>query len=243
MHRARIRKGKNGEFENSNLYIACEGFKQLGFEVETFSDVKELLGNLTDDIVVSGIGDVRKILTALGKTYPELNYPDSLRELLGRKVWQSKLSDILTKSDSWGVFIKPAEGIKTFTGTVINNINDLRACYGVDPYTKIWCSDIVNFVSEWRCFIRYKNVIGVKHYNGNWTKAINFDMLEKAIDKFTDQPAAYVLDFGVTDRRETLLVEVNEGYSVGSYGLDSITYAKFLSARWAELTNTEDVCK
>jgi hypothetical protein len=35
-------------------------------------------------------------------------------------------------------------------------------------------------------------------------------------------------------------VEVNDGHSLGSYGISSHNYAKFLSARWAELTDTTD---
>ena len=48
------------------------------------------------------------------------------------------------------------------------------------------------------------------------------------------------MDFGVTDKGETVLIEVNDGFAVASYGLFHIDYAKFLSARWAELTGTED---
>lgn len=48
------------------------------------------------------------------------------------------------------------------------------------------------------------------------------------------------MDFGVTDKGETVLIEVNDGFSIGLYGLFHIDYAKLLSARWAELTGTED---
>lgn len=50
------------------------------------------------------------------------------------------------------------------------------------------------------------------------------------------------MDFGVTNTGATILVEVNDGYSLGNYGLDSLLYAKLLSARWTELTNTIDEC-
>ncbi|MBQ8961536.1 MAG: hypothetical protein IJ071_10060 [Ruminococcus sp.] len=39
-----------------------------------------------------------------------------------------------------------------------------------------------------------------------------------------------------------MLIEVNDGYALGCYGLFYIDYAKLLSARWAELTGTEDEC-
>lgn len=40
----------------------------------------------------------------------------------------------------------------------------------------------------------------------------------------------------------TRSIEVNEGYSLASYGLYDIRYAKLLAARWAELTDTVDEC-
>lgn len=54
--------------------------------------------------------------------------------------------------------------------------------------------------------------------------------------------AAYALDVSLTAAGATVAIEVNEGYAVGSYGLPGLHYAKFLSARWAELTSTPDLC-
>ena len=50
------------------------------------------------------------------------------------------------------------------------------------------------------------------------------------------------MDFGVTADGRTLMIEVNDGYSLGCYGLLYLDYAKLLSARWAELTDTYDEC-
>ena len=62
------------------------------------------------------------------------------------------------------------------------------------------------------------------------------------IRKYTDAPKGYAIDFGVTADGKTVLIEVNDGYALGSYGLMEIDYAKLLSARWAELTETQDEC-
>ena len=48
------------------------------------------------------------------------------------------------------------------------------------------------------------------------------------------------MDFGVTVDGRTLMIEVNDGYALGSYGLYYLDYAKLLSARWAQLTGTTD---
>jgi hypothetical protein len=45
-----------------------------------------------------------------------------------------------------------------------------------------------------------------------------------------------VLDWGVTDTGETRLVEANDAYALGYYGLQSVLYARMIDARWEELT-------
>ena len=45
---------------------------------------------------------------------------------------------------------------------------------------------------------------------------------------------AYCLDVGCLEDRSTLLVEVNDGYAFGAYGLRPELYMKMISARWEE---------
>lgn len=66
--------------------------------------------------------------------------------------------------------------------------------------------------------------------------------MENAVSDYTSAPKGYAIDFGLADDGRTLLLEVNDGYSLGSYGLFPLDYAKLLSARWAELTETHDEC-
>jgi hypothetical protein len=48
------------------------------------------------------------------------------------------------------------------------------------------------------------------------------------------------LDVRIDDQNQMKLVEVNDGHSLGTYGISGVNYAKFLSARWAQLTKTKD---
>ena len=59
---------------------------------------------------------------------------------------------------------------------------------------------------------------------------------------YKSAPNGFALDFGLTKDGRTILIEVNDGYSTGNFGLVSVDYAKLLSARWAEITGTEDLC-
>lgn len=51
-------------------------------------------------------------------------------------------------------------------------------------------------------------------------------VLRKIIDEYAEAPAAYALDVGLTKDGKAVIVEVNDGYSLGCYGLDPLHYAK-----------------
>lgn len=65
---------------------------------------------------------------------------------------------------------------------------------------------------------------------GDWSKSPGGVVIEQAIAAYASAPAGYVAGFGVTSDGRTLLVEVNDGYSLGSYGLWPKLYAQPLSA-------------
>ena len=55
-----------------------------------------------------------------------------------------------------------------------------------------------------------------------------------------ERPAACGMDICVTAEGRTLRVEVNDAYALGCYGLNSVKYAKMISARWCQLLGVQD---
>ena len=49
------------------------------------------------------------------------------------------------------------------------------------------------------------------------------------------------IDIGVTDKNETIVIECNDAYALGAYGLTDVDYAKFISARWAQILHRDDI--
>jgi hypothetical protein len=239
--KAYIQTDKEGEFYNVNAFIAYEGFKHFGFEIGKFHAVEDIMDDNPENVMVGGIGNVRKRLAILGieRNKVELDYPKALEGYLKRRVWRSTLEEIL-KANRRNIFIKPEVDTKKFAGKVFKNDLDFVGLIDVENPTRVLCSDIVDFRAEFRCFIRYKEILDVRRYKGAWDRIIDLAVVKNAIADFVSQPAAYALDFGVDAQNETLLVEVNDGHSLGSYGMSSGNYARFLSARWAELTGTSD---
>ena len=64
-------------------------------------------------------------------------------------------------------------------------------------------------------------------------------MLE-SFNKWEERPAACSMDICVTKDNKTLLVELNDAYALGCYGLAGIYYAKLISARWSQLMCVKD---
>nr|WP_262990387.1 ATP-grasp domain-containing protein [Chryseobacterium gilvum]MCU7614472.1 ATP-grasp domain-containing protein [Chryseobacterium gilvum] len=239
--KAYIQTDKNGEFYNVNAFVAYEGFKNFGFEIEKFTNLDEISNKNPEHIIVGGIGNVRRRLQDLNiiRKNKEIDYPTELKPYLKRNIWSSTINEIFNKKE-WNIFIKPQTETKLFAGKVIKSEMDFLGLINEEKETEVWCSELINFKTEWRCFIRYKEILDIRRYKGDWDTKIDVKTVNDAINSFISQPNSYALDFGVDENGEMFLVEVNDGHSLGTYGLSSAHYAKFLSARWSELTQTKD---
>lgn len=243
-HRAFLLKGKNqyfnsDEFVSENVFCAFYGFSILGWEIIPFyaddipKDIKR------SDVVVAGISTFKRVVEQIGIICPnEIDYPSELEEFYGRKMWSDNLKNVYLGQDKWPIFVKPKRQ-KLFTGKYIKSTRDAIGL-GADESIDVWCSEPVEFVSEWRCYVRYGQILDVKNYKGDWSILPNKAIVDKTIKEYTTQTAGYGIDFGVTKDGRTLVVEVNDGFSLGSYGLAPIKYVQLLTARWYEMMNIPD---
>jgi ATP-grasp domain, R2K clade family 3 len=240
--KAYIQTDKLGNYYNVNAYVANDGFQTLGWETEKYFLIDEITDTDPENIVVGGIGNVRKQLEKFGIERPinEIDYPKELDKYLGRKVWAATIEEIFENEQSWNIFIKPKKDTKKFVGKVFREYKDFIGIIDSDNPTQIWCSEIVSFKTEWRCFIRYGEVLEIRQYKGVWDSKLDLMVIKNAVEDFKSAPASYALDFGIDENNCMKLVEVNDGHSLGTYGINATNYAKFLSARWSELTNTRD---
>ncbi|MDD6395451.1 MAG: ATP-grasp domain-containing protein [Firmicutes bacterium] len=236
-----VQCGSDGLPRSYNFFIAYKGFEEMGFEMIRFHTYDELKQSNPEDIIVGYVDTVRKRLLDFGITAPEMDYPPELEKYLGRKIWKSKIDTINSNPELWPVFVKPVED-KKFTGVVVRSPKDLIGCGSWYDNADVLCSEVVDFAAEWRCFVRYGRILDIRRYKGNWRLHFDPHVVESAVSDYVSAPAGYAIDFGLTSEGKTILLEVNDGYALGHYGLFYIDYAKLLSARWAELTNTEDEC-
>ena len=81
-------------------------------------------------------------------------------------------------------------------------------------------------------------MVAANHYSGDASLQVNFEVVKEAIKAFENQgaPNAYGIDFGVLESGETALVEVNDAYALGAYGITGEDYTRLILTRWKELT-------
>ena len=236
-----IKTDMNGIPETETGYTAWQGFQELGFKPVFYSVEEELNGCRPDDLIVGGVSIITRKMKEYGIRVTEYDYPDILREFMGRKVHRDTLGSILQKPDEWPVFVKPVRD-KVFVGFVLRSEKDVPRLRKASSEEPVLCSEVISFTTEWRAFVRYGNIWDVRPYRGDWHKHYDEKMLDRAVGLFKDAPAGYAMDIGVTERGQTLLVEINDGFALGCYGADPIQYAKLLSARWCELVGIHDEC-
>ena len=128
-------------------------------------------------------------------------------------------------------------GGKDFDPTDIFKALPWGSCY--DNYEVI-CSELIDIRAEWRVFVRYGNIVDVRGYKGDWKLHYDSAIIERCVASYYSQTAAFAMDMGMISDGRTVLIEINDGFSVGAYGLFHIDYAKFLATRWAELTGIDD---
>lgn len=222
-----------------NRLTARIGFLTLGddvkmFQEDTFDDLP--LGE--DDIVVGGIGFALRGMARLGLEVQQLdNIPEPVQPFAGRRVWTSTMGELRRRVDAGEViFAKPRpDRLKAFTGCLYSGYKDLIATAHISDDEPIDCSEPMEFISEYRCFVLRGDPIGLRPYFGDPLVLPDPDIIREAVESFSDGPMGYAMDFGVTRDGRTVVVEVNDGYAIGAYGLPPVLYANIIQARWDEI--------
>ena len=233
-----------GIVAEESFFKAWDGFRKRGIPCELF-DPQQLhqhtLPLERDTLVVGGVPIVEAAMAMIGIPVPVAdNLPACLAQYRGRKVWPSTWGELRAKLGKQGppspLFVKPLRRNKAFPAIALFDAEDMAAAARLADHLEVLVAEYVVFVSEWRCFVRHERILELCRYQGDVFRYPDPQVIQKAVIDFgQNAPAAYAIDFGVLTDGRTVLVEVNEGYSLGSYGLDSIEYSELLEARWVEL--------
>jgi|SRR5688572_5645970 len=227
---------------SSNVALAAFAFNEMGMNVvpfQGFGDVESDVDCGPEALVCGFIEDVYKALDKLELPRPpSIDYPEELRAHYGRRIWEGTLDEIQDRGLHPGVFVKPRGYQKLFTGFVWRGQPACRL--RLAPYPKdtpVFFAEPVTFIAEHRCYVLDGEIAGVHFYKGDWSQAPNRYIVERAVQAYRPY-RAYAIDFGVLPGERTAVVEVNDAFALGNYGLHSHLYARMIEARWEELTQS-----
>lgn len=153
-----------------------------------------------------------------GKTVRPMNIPE---ELFTPEFLQRNMSVVKTDFVAGKQFVKSNTRFKSFT-----EICEDRFI----PYDEYLFSDVVEFKSEWRCFVYQKQLVGLHYYAGDFTVFPCVPTILNMIHAFKSAPVAYTLDVGVI--KDTVLVECHDFFSCGLYGFNDYKILPQMFQRW-----------
>jgi hypothetical protein len=231
-------KTNNGTFPNLNFYMAWEAFNTLGYDVVCFEEKDiDSLEITMHTPVFAGVTVFRKVIDKLGVNYPPFDcYPDVLKPYYRRNLRKSTLGEVVTEFNATKrpVFVKPIKP-KEFTGLVLSSILDTMPLAGKPSDMPVYACDPINIVSEFRVYVLAGEILGVKHYYGEWNVVPSIGFVNEVVKNYKPSPISYGVDIGVDMQRRSFVIEANDGCNLGNYGLDSIHYGEMIIARWVEL--------
>lgn len=234
---------KNGLPINADIQNAIDGFEYLGYDVIGFTLEDILTGKMDyrakNNPFVGSIDGMTMLFKSLGKYPAPIDFPESVLAsgLINRKIASMKLHDFIDafKRTNKPMFVKPKQ-TKLFDGVLISKQEHLS-------YLKLENCDVlvcepIEILSEHRVYVYNKKAIYSSNYSGDFRISPNFDYVDKLIDTYNDQPIAYTIDVAILKDGSTTVIEFNDFWAIGSYGLYCINYAQMLLDRYFEIITT-----
>lgn len=240
---------KTGRFPSDEWGMsAYYGFKEKGTKIVLFNELDKVpLSKF--NIIVAGTDYTIKRLKDLGieppsrfSIPPELDWLHFLGRLVIRMTFKELKEQLEQENVPFPVFIKIDNYAKEFVaGPVSNKVTLLELYKDVPDNYPILLSEIVDIVSEYRCYVMRGELIGIKHYLGDIRLFPSIEIIDKMIKDYISQPIAFALDVGITRDGRTILIECNDSWSLGNYGLKDKQYAHMLAIRWHQLMSFKKI--
>jgi len=236
-------KTNNGTFPNVNFYLAWEAFNTMGYNATCFEEHEiDNLDITKETPVFAGVTVFRKIIDKLGVNYAPFDcYPEELNFYYKRNIRKTTLGQVRIdfNNTSSPIFVKPVKP-KEFNGRVLNSCLDLIPMAKKPDELEVYISDPIEILSEFRVYVLDGEILGVKHYYGDWSLTPSNGFVENMVKTYTTSPVAYGIDIGI-NREYAFVVECNDGCNLGNYGLDSIHYGEMIVSRWLEIVNEKTI--
>lgn len=91
---------------------------------------------------------------------------------------------------------------------------------GLRDSTRVWCAEVVHWQCEWRVFVANGVIVGTRRYDGDEEARIDEQSVAEMVALLNatgSAPSGCALDVGLMAGGHTALVELNDGFGIGSW--------------------------
>jgi hypothetical protein len=90
-------------------------------------------------------------------------------------------------------------------------------------------------VSETRCYVHNGHIADARSYAGDFRVSPDWQPADKWVNDAIDAPVAYTMDLAVLQNGQTVVVEYNDMWAIGNYGIENGLYYQMLRDRYFEV--------
>jgi hypothetical protein len=219
----------NGHDASCAMFGAIDSL--LDFKLISVNDIQILNNNiLLNNLFVGSVEFMMEIFKKLNIN----NY--KLSENSNRVSKILTIKDAITLSKSKQIFIKPVH-IKLFTGFVTKYNISILETFPDDTLVYVYDVFEHDIVSEWRLYVNKHKIYDSHNYDGDYKIIPNYDYINEVIEKNKKNnfPISYTIDVGILNNYQTVVIEYNDFWAIGNYGLYNNKYLQFLKERYFEI--------
>jgi hypothetical protein len=150
-------------------------------------------------------------------------------------------------------FVKPFQQ-KLFSGLVVDKYSISSLKQFSDDLEVMVYGVLPKILSEWRVYVHFNKIVDLKNYSGDFTIFPDKNFINEKISLFSNKlPSTYVMDVGVclnddpyistpnSDKIKNVIIEFNDMYAIGNYGIPNDLYVNMLRTRYFEIIRKEYV--
>lgn len=132
-------------------------------------------------------------------------------------------------------FIKPFQ-IKLFTGFVLDQMV-YSSISNIPDDTEVMVYPVFErqIIAEHRCYINMGRIIDIRNYSGDLFTIPSEKYIKSIIKENQDFPISYTIDVGVLENGENVVIEFNDMWAIGNYGIQNDTYLSMIQQRYFEI--------
>ncbi len=147
-------------------------------------------------------------------------------------------------------FVKPRL-IKEFSGTVADAYS-ISSLNSLDDSHKVMVYDVLPKIhSEWRVYVLRHEMVYSSNYSGDFKLSPDYGYVQEVLkeNKRIGFPVAYTVDIGICEDDaihiinnnerhvfyKSVVIEYNDMWAIGNYGLDNWRYHDMLRERYFEI--------